>query len=40
MLEETIHDLEKDGKIVTNLIEPMGEADKLSADAEWDPAAR
>lgn len=44
--EETVHDLEKDGKIITNLIEPMGEADlrggadKLSADAEWAPAAR
>ena len=43
--EETVH-LEKDGKIITNLIEPMGEADlrggadKLSADAEWAPAAR
>ena len=44
--EETVHDLEKDGKIVTDAIEPMGgadvrsEADKMSADVEWAPAAR
>ena len=44
--EETVHDLEKDGKIVTNAIEPIGEADvrsdadKMSADVEWAPAAR
>ena len=44
--EETVHDLEKDGKIVTNAIEPIGgadvrsDADKMTADVEWAPAAR
>ena len=44
--EETVHDLEKEGKIVANAIEPMGEADvrsdadKMPADVEWAPAAR
>ena len=44
--EETVHDLEKEGKMVTNAIEPMGEADvrsdadKTPADVEWAPAAR
>ena len=44
--EETVHDLEKDGRIVTNPIEPMGEADmrggadKIASVVEWTPAAR
>ena len=44
--EETVHDLEKDGRIVTDPIEPMGEADlrggadKITSDVEWAPAAR
>ena len=44
--EETVHDLEEDGKFVTDAIEPMGGADvrsdtdKMSADVEWAPAAR
>ena len=44
--EETVHDLEKDGRIVTNPIEPMGEADvrggadKIASVVEWAPAAR
>ena len=44
--EETVHDLEKDGRILTNPIEPMGEADirgvadKMATNVEWAPATR
>lgn len=44
--EETVHDLEKDGRIITDPFEPMGGADmrhnvdRMSADMEWTPASR
>ena len=44
--EETVHDLEKDGQIITSAIESMGGADlrsddnKMPPDVEWTPAAR
>lgn len=41
--EETVHDLEKDDKTVTNAMgetDVRSDANKMSADVEWAPAAR